>query len=155
MNEIIGDAWVIAHKYDALCILTNGTIKADGDGVMGRGIALEACYKVSKDLPTFLGENLTAHGNHTQILAKAKFPKKAKPVILIQFPTKWVWNMTGSYSLIKRSLEELLELATVNQWEHILLPRPGCGNAKLDWKKVKVACGKLLDDPRLTIISRA
>ena len=36
MKEITGNVWDIFNDYNALCILTNGDVKQNGECVMGR-----------------------------------------------------------------------------------------------------------------------
>jgi hypothetical protein len=38
------------------------------------------------------------------------------------------------------------------RWQHIVMPRPGCGNGGLDWADVEPVLSKLLDD-RFTVIT--
>jgi len=42
MKEVIGNIWNYYNKGNWIVITTNGTIKKNGEAVMGRGVALEA-----------------------------------------------------------------------------------------------------------------
>jgi hypothetical protein len=37
-------------------------------------------------------------------------------------------------------------LTNTNGWKKVILPRPGCGNGKLDWKDVEPILEPILDD---------
>jgi O-acetyl-ADP-ribose deacetylase (regulator of RNase III) len=128
MVERLVDLWTM--EADAICITTNGFVKANGECVMGRGCALEAKRKfphVSKLLGTKIKEN----GNHTQILMAPK------DVVYVAFPVKHNWWEPADYRLIQRSAEELVKLADEHGWKQVALPRPGCGNGGLRWDEVK------------------
>lgn len=46
MTEVVGDLWDYFDHSHILCLTTNGTIKRNGRGVMGRGSAKEAMLKI-------------------------------------------------------------------------------------------------------------
>lgn len=145
MKNVIGNAWDVYLNYDVLCITTNGFIKNDGSCVMGRGIAKEASTKFPI-LPKILGGYIKKYGNRCFKLAKVNNTH------LVSFVVKHVWWEDADMELIKSSCLEVSEMATKYGWKKILLPRPGCGNGKLNWKDVEPILRELLDD-RFDVIS--
>lgn len=153
MTEITGDAWqtwqkILQQEECFLCITTNGTVKKNGECVMGAGIAKEAARFFPR-LPEDLGREISKHGNRMHYLGNN----------LLSFPVKHNWYETADIELIKESCKTLMEaldyLATERDVEECtaILPRPGCGNGKLDWEtQVKPAIAPILDD-RVYIIT--
>lgn len=138
MKEIFGNAWDLYLNYTYLAITTNGFVKMNGEAVMGRGIALQIKLRYP-DMPMILGYLIKTNGNIVQHLVSN----------FISFPVKHKWFEVADIELIKRSCKQLMELLQPN--ETCLLPRPGCGNGKLDWSYVKPIIQDLLDD-RVTIV---
>ena len=139
MIEDVGNLWT--YPADAVVITTNGTINNNGKAVMGRGCAREARDKFS-GLDYYLALKLYEEGNHVHILLH-------DPQInwsLISFPVKHNYFEKANYKLIKRSAEELKKIVDEKQWKQIVMPRPGCGNGKRDWNKVKLILDEILDD---------
>lgn len=145
MREIDGDLWEIPG--DARCITTNGTIKRDARGVMGRGVARQAKNRYLA-LERTLGGHLQLHGNHTGVLIEAG-PTCAMP--LIALPVKHVWEHKADLVLVARSVDELVVLTEARGWQTVLLPRPGCGNGGLAWVAVEKVLRKRLDDRFLVV----
>lgn len=153
MTEITGDAWqtwqkLLQQEECFLCITTNGTIKKNGECVMGAGIAKEAA-QLFPYIPEELGHNISRYGNTVHYLRNN----------MLSFPVKHNWWETADIELIKESCKTLMEaldtLAIERDVEECtaLLVRPGCGNGKLDWEtQVKPAIAPLLDD-RVYIIT--
>ena len=123
---------------DAVCVTTNGVVKANGEAVMGAGIAKEA--NIRYNVAAVLGCRLTASGNHCYVLGK--FDGKN----LVSFPTKHDWRNDSSLELIEQSCHELVELADNNHWHVILLPMVGCGCGKLDFATVNNLLSSILGD---------
>lgn len=138
MIEKYGDFWEI--KGDARCITTNGSIRKNGNAIMGVGIALYArnkCLDKRIDLEKILGKFIRDHGNHVFYLGNNLF----------SFPTKHEWtDKKSDIELIKRSTKELLELTNILEYKRIIMTRPGTRNGKLDWKDVKQAIENILDN---------
>lgn len=137
MKEIKGNMFKLLTEYDAICITTNGTVKKDGCAVMGRGCALEAkrlWWRIDKRL----GGLIELNGNITQILGTVGNCK------IIAFPVKHHWSQEADLELIEKSARKLVEITGEN--EKVLIPRPGCGNGKLDWKDVRPVLEEILDD---------
>lgn len=127
---------------DARCITTNGYVKKNGKGVMGRGVA-KAMANLYPDAPAWLGRNLEKNGNHVGILRQ---PDLDDLIAYVNFPTKHHWRELADLDLIVRSCHELMTLISEQSWTKVLLPRPGCGNGCLPWNKVKETIEPILDD---------
>lgn len=132
-------------EVDAICITTNGFTKKDGRAVMGAGVA-KSIRDYFKNIDMVLGETIKHKGNHVYKLIDYKNTD------LLAFPVKHNWWENGDIELIKRSCHELMQYINDNQLTKVLLPRPGCGNGKLDWNEVKKEIEILLDD-RVTVVN--
>ena len=136
MKEIEGNLWDFFDKENFICcITTNGTIKKNGEAVMGRGCAKEAVDRFP-DFPKRLGETLaesdeTIGGNFLW----RHFWKDGRS--LITFPVKHNWYENADLNLILRSAEQLAGYANSCKELTFILPRPGCGNGGLTWEQVK------------------
>jgi len=174
MLERRGDLWVLAHELnaDAVCITTNGFVKADGSAVLGMGCAKEAVQRWP-ELPGIYGRMLKTLGLRVDVMLLRDedyhliaFPVKPAYVITNSMSTNIVrhrrWNsrsgqkIPGFYSvadpqLIWKSSLELMELIKANKWDRVLLPRPGCGAGELDWNEVKDMIAPILDDRVITV----
>lgn len=142
MKEVFGDAMVLRRNYTYLCVTTNGFVKKNGEAVMGAGIAKTVnllSHKHGMNAAARLGRLITKNGNVVQRIFKN----------VIAFPVKHNWWEAADIELIKRSCVQLMEL--LGPEETVLLPRPGCGNGKLQWDFVKREIEGLLDD-RVTIV---
>lgn len=140
MKEEMGNLWEFAG--DARCITTNGSIKKDKHGVMGRGVARQA-KQYYPGVDELLGAHLEANGNHTGVLVEGN----RQTMTLVALPVKRTWDAKAEVVLIKRSLDELIALADARGWKTVILPRPGCGNGRLSWEwVVKPLVESRLDD---------
>lgn len=137
---------------EAVVITTNGTVKKNGEAVMGRGCALEAAQRFPS-LPALLGEHLQFDGNHVGVFVNEDLDATHE-FDLVTFPVKHHWRERASLELIIRSAQELVALADPYcvGWKTILLPRPGCGNGGLSWHIVGSTLARILDD-RFTVIT--
>jgi hypothetical protein len=146
MLEIYGNALEVINnpEYTGLCITTNGYVRKDGACVMGRGIAL-AIKTLIPLFPYKLGEKLTLYGNHVFRFKTKYFGDK----VLYSFPVKHVYNEAADINLIMRSCKELMH--ALGPDDKVILPRPGCGNGRLEWSFVKSMIRLELDD-RVSII---
>ena len=148
MREKFGDMWQM--PADAVCITTNGFIKANGHGVMGAGTAGQA-QKRWPYFPEVLGACLKDGGNHVQIMEWEEHCGKTIPFLM--FPVKHVWYDDALVTLIKRSAEELLDIADAHDgWMDILIPHPNYNNDNLTWKEVEPIINFL--DDRFIIVDR-
>jgi hypothetical protein len=137
MKEIFGDLFE-QKDADAICITTNGSVKKNGKAVMGRGCAREAnrrwnCSKI-------LGKAIKECGNVPMIF------RRTEGYAVVSFPVKHRWWEKADLNLIRGSAKRLVELVNYHGWKKVILPRPGCGNGKLDWKDVKPILEPILDD---------
>jgi hypothetical protein len=123
MIEVKGNLWT--YPADWRVITTNGTIKTNGECVMGRGCAKEAA-KMYPKFPTWLGERILRHGNHVH---------KFTPQRLFTFPVKHHWYERANLDLIERSVGEFM--AQLEQDKTYVMPRPGCGNGGRTWKEIQ------------------
>lgn len=139
----LADLW--EWPCDARCITTNGTIKADGRAVMGRGVALQACERYL-GLRKIQGRALQHQGNVPTILLPG-------PPALVSFPVKHVWSDWADLVLIEQSTRMLVVLTDREGWQRVVLPRPGCNNGRRSWMKdVEPILHPLLDD-RFTVVT--
>jgi hypothetical protein len=142
MKEFLGSIWVhymVADHF--VCITTNGTIKKDGAAVMGRGNAKQAKI-VIPGIDKILGQYLRENGNVAGVLRTDEFEN-----CLIVFPVKHKWWEEADRKLIYESAKFLWAEATNNPGNTYHLPRPGCGNGKLDWEHdVKTLVSHLPDN---------
>ncbi len=148
MKEVTGNLWT--YPADVRVITTNGTVKKNGECVMGRGCALEA--KKKWDIAGVLGNAIKEYGNVVVNLsslynANRKWPESFQ---LYTFPVKHAWYQKADIELIKSSAEELVDLISDasgdDQDLKVVLPRPGCGNGGLDWNEVKPILEPIFDD---------
>ena len=145
------------YYNSALCISTNGFIKSNNEGVMGRGIAKQykdCCSTAQKTL----GENLIKYNNNMSIL---NFEPSTKTIVL-SFPVKPAfidkynksllvnhmqnkikygpmpgWACKADLNIIEKSLKQLItiipilsNLYNINDYH---LPKLGCGAGELNW----------------------
>lgn len=148
MKEIIHtDIFSVPSLHDgteAICVTTNGIIKANGHAVMGRGIALQAnnLYHVSSTL----ANHLKVHGNVPGNLGVFN------GVYILSFPTKNDWRDDSDIELIKNSAHLLVDMADRLHLKTIYLPKPGCANGRLNWEDVKPVIEAILDDRFVVVI---
>ena len=140
MREVIGNIWDY-HGVAVVAITTNGSLTRDGRAVLGRGCARQAGLRFP-DLPEHLGRLIAENGNHVQII----------DADLVSFPVEeTAWSLPDP-ALIRRSALELRDLAELEGWQLVVVPRPGCGGGGLDWSVVRPLLAAVLDD-RFAIIT--
>jgi len=130
MKEVDGSIWV--HFLVAghiVCITTNGTMKKNGEAVMGRGNAKQATICIPKITRT-LGDYIKRFGN---VAGTLHFD--AQNNWIVNFPVKHNWWERADLDLIARSALWLHGYAETSPGTIFHLPRPGCGNGKLDWER--------------------
>lgn len=137
------DLWDLS--CDARCITTNGTIKADGRSVMGRGVALQACERYL-GLRKIQGRALQHQGNVPAILLPG-------PPALVSFPVKHVWSDWADLALIEQSARLLVALTDREGWAQVVLPRPGCNNGHRDWETEVAPILRPVLDGRFVVVS--
>lgn len=141
MIEITGNLWDFYNQVP-ICITTNGTVKKNGEAVLGRGCAKEAKDRFPT-LPLELGNLLRTTGNQVYFL---------EDFALTVFPVKHNWFEEADINLIAKSCQELVSIADQRGWTKVIVPRPGCGNGRLNWVDVQPILSKYLDN-RFHIIS--
>lgn len=141
MKEAKGNLW--EYPAQVRVITTNGSIKSNGEAVMGRGCAREAVRKYPS-FPIFLGTELQKFGN-----VPLRFAWGTDPPVWT-FPVKHKWWEVADLELIERSALHMQDFGT--DFDSIVMPRPGCGNGRLLWEDVKKVIAPILDD-RFTVIT--
>lgn len=158
------DIWL--EPADAICITTNGHVKKNGQAVMGRGTALGAAQRYY-GIQALLGTKISKKGNRVHRLTRKnaqlpylKLARKNGPLLtptpwhIVSFPVKHDWKDDADLKLIKSSCSQLKKLIDKMGWEKVLLPRPGCGNGNLSWKKVKSVVKDVLGyDDRIVVVT--
>lgn len=144
MIEVTGNLWT--YPADVRVITTNGTVKKNGECVMGRGCAREAKQTIP-EIALVLGSKIKEHGNKVFFLGNLS----VDPIVhLYSFPVKHNWYEKADIKLIRESAEDLfyqLDSVYPNDEGHVfVLPRPGCGNGGLKWNEVKPVLEPILDD---------
>lgn len=144
MIEVKGNLWTF--PADIRVITTNGTLKKNGEAVMGRGCALEATVRYD-GIARVLGNSIRNHGNHVAFIYGSVEG-------IYSFPVKHDWWDMADLALIERSAGELVKLmdalptnaASLLQHTRVVMPRPGCGNGRLKWADVKPILEPILND---------
>lgn len=134
MHEVTGNLW--EYPADWRCITTNPIINRHGQLVMGRGCAREAAERFP-GLPEYAAQRVALNGNVVQSIVAHN---------LILFPVKHHWQQPADLQLIRQSAERLGQLCVDHDLGTVVLPRPGCGNGRLTWDRVKAMIEPLLPD---------
>lgn len=129
MKEIVGNLWEPRFAAPPFWrgITTNGAVKANGDCVMGRGVAKQAML-LFPNLARELGDRIHRAGNRPATFVLYR---------IFSFPVKHHWSEPADPKLIEESAEELALLADLWKDQTFILPRPGCGNGGLHWEMVQ------------------
>lgn len=136
MKEIRNDIWKYYGKKNvAIVITTNGAYKYNNDIVAGAGVAREAKDRIP-NFTKLVGLQVAAWGNHVYHIKTGVF----------SFPVKKHWSTKARYDLIEQSCIELVKMLKQYKYKKIIVPRPGCGNGRLPWRKVKPILEKYFDD---------
>lgn len=133
MREAGGNLW--DFPADARVVTTNGFVKKDGSGVMGRGTALQALRRYP-GIDLLLGAQLKTRGNHVAILQadEPQPPGFEYRGVVLSFPVKHNWWERARMLLVERSARELVALCDQHpEWRAVAFPRPGCGNGGMTW----------------------
>ena len=133
MIEVKGDFWEVRQSKpnENYFIPTNTVIKANGEGVMGAGMAKQA-RTMYPWLPIHLGYILRTYGEVVK-----KLDRETK---LYTFPTKHHYKDPSDLHLIRISLYQAYVVSLMTK-KDCYIPRPGCGYGGLDWKsEVKPLC---------------
>lgn len=141
MRDVVGDLW--GYPADARCITTNGTVKRNGEAVLGRGCAAEAARRYP-GLAQEIGTWLVTYGNQVMV---SEVVARTDRSWLVTFPVKHHWREKADLKLIEQSAWMLVEVANLDKaWKTIVIPRPGCGNGGLSWADVRSKLVHILDD---------
>ena len=124
MILVYGNLW----DYDANWrgVTTNGVVKANGELVMGAGVAKQANDRYP-GLAARLGNQVANFGN-TVYFDRDSFT--------FSFPTKLHWRDKSSLNLISQSTDRLCEIAEATPRNVYVLPRPGIGYGHVSWGDV-------------------
>lgn len=126
----------------AIVIPTNGTIKVNGECVMGAGLAKQVVAKYPL-FPSILGTGILRHGNRA-----IWFQKEG----ILTFPVKHSFFEKADLALICQSCRQVNRLIEWHDLVNIGVPHVGCGNGRLSWDDVGPIIRALLDG-RCTIIT--
>jgi hypothetical protein len=125
MIESPQDIWEFYEVPNhVILITTNGFVKKNGECVMGRGCALEATQRIPQ-IASLIGYHIQRNGN---------VPMRVPGKNILTFPVKHNWWEPADLKLIVKSAEWLAGLDPAYQYH---LPRPGCGNGRLNWEDVR------------------
>lgn len=141
MKIVYCNIWDCNYKNFIICITTNGTVKKNGEGVMGAGIAKEVAEMIPY-APKKLGTHIKANGNHVGCICDN----------FIAFPVKHNWYEIADINLIKRSAKQLIDILNRNPTKLVVLPAPGIGNGKLSWDEVEKVIEPILGSYRNLVI---
>lgn len=138
MRELTADLWDL-HARDLtgwIVIPTNGMLRANGENVMGAGLAKQAADR----FPGFafaVGDHIALHGNTPYTWTQGR---------LLTIPTKSDWRLPSSLTLITDSIRLAIPMLTVFHIKVVYCPHLGCGLGQLDWNSVRNAIIPLVDD---------
>jgi len=159
MIEAVGNLW--DEPADCRVVTINGIVKKDGTNVMGRGTALQAKNKFP-GIDAYIGYIIQQRGNKFMVvgpsflsgfLGGAMGDEPLVDYYLGFLPVKHHWKEKADITLINSSIDTMLHYAKMFKFSRIVLPRPGCGNGKLDWEtEVKPLLEQKLDD-RFVVIN--
>lgn len=146
MKEAVGDLWT--HPATIRVITTNGSLKANGSAVMGRGCALEAARRYP-GIPPRLGGLLKRYGNVPFLL----WLDREADCWVATMPVKHDWRRAADLGLIEESAHRLTTHLLLRSNDTVVVPRPGCGYGGRDWEReVRPILAPILDD-RFTVIT--
>lgn len=148
------------HPYvatEAICVTTNGIVKADGHAVMGAGVALQANKYFN--LSEKLGRYIQQYGNRAFNLGmyRRDFLSEPRPVYfhIFTLPTKHHWKEDSDITLICKSCEQLVEMCDKFGITKCYLTPPGCGCGNLNYERlVKPWISMILDDRFIVVDNR-
>lgn len=141
MILINADIWSMADHYK--CVTTNGSLKRNGDLVMGAGLALQAAKRFP-GLPSRLGYLVKMFGNKSYILDDLK---------IISLPTKEHWKDKSDLKFVINSVKYMKYLVDAAGITKVASVKPGSGLGGLSWDDLKPHLDSILDD-RFTIVEQ-
>lgn len=125
IKVIQGDIWDYHKKGHFITVTTNCNKKANGQVVMGKGIALQAKQRFP-DIPRKLGEV-------TDLRSVVVFPEER----IITFPTKINWYENSTIELISSSFAQLIIVVSTmlpERMKPVYCVKFGCSNGRLNWE---------------------
>lgn len=143
VREAYAELWT--YEADLRVVTTNPIVRRDGACVMGAGCAKQLAV-ACPEVPYRLGALLQEYGNRPFRIARVNGSDVAT------YPVKHHWKEEADLALIKKSACLLEELVTKFGYSSVVMPRPGCGNGKLSWVRVRPHLEELLDD-RFTVVT--
>lgn len=115
----------VYERGGTIVVTTNGIVRANGEAVMGAGVALEAKAR-QEWLPLALGKAIQEKGNQLYYFDAWR---------MITFPTKHDFRERSPMPLIEKSAHELAALLHARpEILHVYIPRVGCRNGGLRWE---------------------
>lgn len=142
----------ILKTFNAICFTSNGIVKANGELVMGAGVA-KAFRNFFPRIANAAGKAVKRNGNMCQIVFTESYNLTNAPrhtLSVIAFPTKHNWRNPSDIKLIEKSAKELMRLVEQYNWKSVALTKPGCGMGGLKWESVKKVIDPIFDN-RITI----
>lgn len=163
-NLIKGNIFDYIGKVDAICITTNGTIKTNGELVMGAGVAKEFYNRYNNEhhIATILAQKLYKGPKLPRLHVVNKTDNICYRCLdgannhgthVISFPTKNHFQDKGDLELIKQSAIRMVHLADRYGLKSIIIPSPGTGCGQLSKETVYAELDKILDN-RFYIITK-
>lgn len=162
-NIIYGDIFNYIGKVDCICVTTNGTIKTNGELVMGAGVAKQfydkynTTHRIARKLAKLLYGNepnlrrMHVVPQHRNLCYRAIPAEENNGTHVVSFPTKNHFMDKGDLELIKRSARRMVDFANEYDLNSIIIPSPGTGCGQLNEEDVYAELNKILDK-RFSII---
>lgn len=135
LQMISGDLWAQHKLGHVIAVTTGGQVGKDGACAMPSGTARQAAQRYPS-LPYTLGDQIRKFGMHVFDLGNR----------IVSFPVENSPFENPELSIINRSCEELIELTDYKGWNHVVVPRPGCGHGGLQWNEVQPILAQYLDE---------
>jgi O-acetyl-ADP-ribose deacetylase (regulator of RNase III) len=114
------------------CVTDSFVNTVNEKGVMGKGLALQ----VKEKYPEVFKIYETACKKHLVSVGKILPIKANDGKLVINFPTKKHWKYPSQYIWIRQGLIDLSSFLEQNKIS-ISIPKLGCANGGLDWKRIK------------------
>jgi len=139
-QELRGDLWK-AHVSGAVVVITTcGAVSKKGQGLLLRGCARQARERFP-ELSSTLGALIRQHGSQVFEIGER----------LVSFPVEADPFQVADLNLIEQSCRQLVLLANEEQWQKIVVPRPGCGGGGLAWTEVRPILARHFDERFIVI----
>jgi len=126
MQLITGDLREQHQQGHVIAVTRGGLVGKGGPCAMPSGTAKQAAQKFPH-LPYILGDQIKKFGIHVFDLGNR----------IVSFPVESSRFENPDLSIIDRSCKELVALTIDKGWQHVVVPRPGCGQGVLQWNDVQ------------------